>query len=543
MPEYLSPGVYVEEVSTGPKPIEGVSTSVAGFVGPTERGPEDIQYLTSWLAYQRWYGGHLGVDKSFMSYAVEGFFNNGGKRCFVGRMVNGQTAVRASTAAAGPFTLLAVGRGDWGGRLYVRFRPASKTRNGVDRAVAENWFRVTVYYYSLANPPKGDGPLNPESRANALKREFVRPEVVEDYDNLSLDPRAANSVVTTLNMASKLVRAEPVAGAAGPVAVDDKADAADDAPLTPFGGGAGSEQGVGLLDYQGTIEEFPDGSPMLFGQGRGLAAMAAVDEVSLLLAPDHVHGAVGFQTELTEAVVRQCEDLKDRFAVLAVPSTFRLIGGRPSLDTTYGAQYYPWIRTYDPLTRDDIIIPPVGHVAGIMARTDLDQGVHKAPANAVVVGAKALQKPVPKGDQDLLNPVGINCIRDFRPDGRGIRLYGARTMTSDPEWKYVNVRRLFLFVEESIDQGLQWVVFEGNVPETWARVVRAISGFLNTLWRNGALFGTTPGEAYFVKCDRTTMTQDDIDGGRLICLVGIAPVKPAEFVIIRIGQKTADAPA
>jgi phage tail sheath protein FI len=273
------------------------------------------------------------------------------------------------------------------------------------------------------------------------------------------------------------------------------------------------------------------------GRDNGFVGLEKVDEVSLLVAPDHLQ-----INNLTEEVIKHCEKLRDRFAILASPRTTRP-GNRPLADTTFAAQYHPFIKVYDPYTRDDVSIPPVGHVAGIFARTDIEYGVHKAPANAVVVGARDLDVPVTKGDQDLFNPVGINCIRDFRPDGRGLRLWGARTVSSDPEWRYVNVRRLFLFVEESIDQGTQWVVFEPNSEPTWARVARTVTSFLTTVWRSGALMGTTPDEAFFVKCDRTTMTQDDIDNGRLICYIGIAPVKPAEFVIFRIGQKTADAPA
>jgi phage tail sheath protein FI len=214
---------------------------------------------------------------------------------------------------------------------------------------------------------------------------------------------------------------------------------------------------------------------------------------------------------------------------------------RPPDDDKYSAFYYPWIRVYDPISRSKPLIPPTGHVAGIFARTDIERGVHKAPANEVVRGALDLEFPVTTTMQDILNPRGVNCIRDFRPDRRGIRLWGARTMSSDGEWKYVNVRRLFLFLEESIDEGTQWVVFEPNDEPLWARVRRTIENFLIRVWRNGALMGTTQDEAFFVKCDRTTMTQDDIDNGRLICLIGIAPVKPAEFVIFRFFQKTADA--
>ena len=180
---------------------------------------------------------------------------------------------------------------------------------------------------------------------------------------------------------------------------------------------------------------------------------------------------------------------------------------------------------------------------GIYARTDIERGVHKAPANEVVRGIIGLQRLLNKSEHDILNPypVNINVIRDFRNDSRGIRVYGGRVITSDSDWKYVNVRRLLIFIEASINRGLQWVVFEPNAEPLWARVRRSITNFLTLVWRNGALEGTKVEEAFFVKCDRTTMTQTDIDSGRLICVVGVAPVKPAEFVIVRIGLWTAHA--
>jgi phage tail sheath protein FI len=189
----------------------------------------------------------------------------------------------------------------------------------------------------------------------------------------------------------------------------------------------------------------------------------------------------------------------------------------------------------------DFPIPPAGHIQGVYARTDIDRGVHKAPANEVVRGILGLQRIINKGEQDILNPypVNINVIRDFRPNNRGIRVWGGRVITSDSDFKYVNVRRLLIFIEKSIDIGLQWVVFEPNAEPLWARVIRSISNFLTVVWRNGALEGTKREEAYFVKCDRTTMTQTDIDSGRLIVIVGVAPVKPSEFVIVRIGLWTA----
>ena len=196
----------------------------------------------------------------------------------------------------------------------------------------------------------------------------------------------------------------------------------------------------------------------------------------------------------------------------------------------------------DPFLKRDVHLAPSGHLAGIYARVDVERGVHKEPANEVVRGIRfkdGFVRDVSKREQDLLNPRNINALRNF--PGRGQRVWGARVLTSDASWKYINVRRLFIFVEESIDEGTQWVVFEPNDEPLWARVRATITNFLTTVWRSGALEGTKPEEAFFVKCDLTTMTQADIDNGRLICIIGIAPVKPAEFVIFRIQQKTREA--
>ncbi len=279
----------------------------------------------------------------------------------------------------------------------------------------------------------------------------------------------------------------------------------------------------------------------------GLAALEAIDEISILIAPDEVADTSG---AITNAVIDQCERLQDRLAIVSAPrNRDRIEEIRPPRDTSYAAFYYPWVRVFDASRQTNVLVPPAGHVAGIYARTDLEHGVHKAPANEDVRGLTAgslrsgdepLEFTLVNSEQDVLNPRGVNVIRDFRNAGRGVRLWGARTMSSDPLWKYVNVRRLFIFVEESIDVGTQWVVFEPNSEPTWASVRRIVTDFLRRLWMNGALLGSTEGEAFFVTCDRTTMTQDDIDNGRLVCLIGIAPIRPAEFVIFRINQQTAD---
>jgi hypothetical protein len=189
---------------------------------------------------------------------------------------------------------------------------------------------------------------------------------------------------------------------------------------------------------------------------------------------------------------------------------------------------------YDPATNANIHVPPSGHIAGVWGRNDDTRGVHKAPANEPVRGVVAVGCDLTSREQELLNPVGINCVRSF--PGRGIRIWGARTLSSDPEWRYVNVRRLFNYLEESILNGTQWVVFEPNDPALWARVRRTITAFLTNEWRKGALFGLTPDEAFYVKCDSETNPPEVVDVGQLVCEIGVAPVKPAEFVIFRLAQ-------
>ena len=219
---------------------------------------------------------------------------------------------------------------------------------------------------------------------------------------------------------------------------------------------------------------------------------------------------------------------------------------RQNVDSKHAGIYHPWLTVPEPTpgtlaSLRQVPIPPSGHVLGVIARTDVDRGVHKAPANEVVQGITGLARYLNKPEQDILNPYpsNINVIRDFRRDNRGLRVWGARVATSDPDFKYVSVRRLLLFIEKSIEESMNWVIFEPNAEPLWARVQLAIASFLTTVWRNGALEGTSTDEAFFVTCDRTSMTQADIDSGRLIVLVGVAAVKPAEFLIVRVGLKAA----
>ncbi len=273
-------------------------------------------------------------------------------------------------------------------------------------------------------------------------------------------------------------------------------------------------------------------------QRTGLQALKNIEEISIVAIPGRTSQRV------QEALINHCQLMRYRFAVLDSRQGDGLAEvqeHRGLYDTKYAALYYPWLKIYDPFpdnprVNGTVLIPPSGHIMGIYARSDIERGVHKAPANEVIRGIADLEVKLMKEHQDILNPRNINVLRNFRENNRGLRVWGARVLSSDPDWKYVNVRRLFIFIEHSIDKGTQWVVFEPNNEALWERVRRVVTMFLTTVWRNGALMGRTPEEAFFVKVDRTTMTQDDIDNGRLIIQVGLAAVKPAEFVIFRIGQ-------
>src|SRR5688572_19929514 len=281
----------------------------------------------------------------------------------------------------------------------------------------------------------------------------------------------------------------------------------------------------GVADYEKSLA--------LLENPTGVDALA-LRAIALVYAPNA-------SSVVAKAVVAHCEKMRYRFAVIdceqgqsaaANLNPFASIAG-----SSHGAFYYPWIVTADPGSGARTLTPPGGHVLGIYARSDSERGVFKAPSNEVVRGALDLEFNVTEAVQDVLNPKGVNVIRRF--PGRGIRVWGARTMASDAEWKYINVRRLFIFLERSIEQGIQWTVFEPNDERLWGRVADTIRQFLRAQWREGALQGRTEQDAFLIKCDRTTMTEDDILNGRLICEVGVAPVKPAEFVIFRIFQRTA----
>ncbi|GAA2124593.1 phage tail sheath subtilisin-like domain-containing protein [Nocardioides bigeumensis] len=297
----------------------------------------------------------------------------------------------------------------------------------------------------------------------------------------------------------------------------------------------------------GSDGDWPDGDGYTGDDGlrkSGLFALSDLPDVSIVCAPGSTQDFAADRLSVIDRVgrvIRHCENMRYRIAVIDSPPQ-QLPGEvrdfRGEFDSKHAALYYPWITAYDAVTRGPVSLPPSGFVAGIYARNDRERGVHKAPANETIALSLGFETHVNTAQQELLNPLAVNCLRHL--DQRGRRVWGARTMTSDPEWKYVNLRRYFAFLEASIDRGTQWAVFEPNGELLWDNVRRTVEDFLMNEFASGHLLGSTPEESFFVRCDRSTMTQNDLDNGRLVCLIGVAPLRPAEFVIFRIGQKTLD---
>jgi uncharacterized protein len=516
MPEYLYPGVYVEEIDTGNKPIEGVSTSTVGFLGIAERGPTTATFVTSYADFVRSFGSYYQYTanklpaQAYLAYAVEGFFLNGGLRCWVARVTSNDAAAPATTASVKlgtTLTISAAGPGANGSRIAYQVRAASIAPTDNTR------FRLTLYYWS------------PQATINTA--DGTTATQIEDFDNLSTNPNSSTYFKGAINGSSNLVTVnQPTVGAVAAVGI------------TLMDGSGGSTKGADGADLVEADFTGIDYDPVKQVGPTGLTALGSTDEISILCCPDESTLARGVIAGLLEA---QCSTMKDRFAILqAIAQEGAPAKVTPTVNSQrgYAAFYYPWLNIVDPKTNIITAIPPGGHLAGIYARSDTNHNVAKDPANEPILGIDSLQLQINNGIQSQLNPIGVNCLRYFK--GQGNLVWGGRTTSPDPDWKYINVRRLFIFVEKSIQQGTQWVVFEPNDEPTWARVRRSVSDFLSGLWLQDMLQGATRDQAYFVRCDRTTMTQADIDNGRLIMVIGIAPVKPAEFVIFRIGQWSGD---
>jgi uncharacterized protein len=632
MPEYLSPGVYVEEVSFRAKSIEGVPTSTTGMVGLAHFGPTyyaggptsvEPRLVTSYTEFERIYGGLERLQLSdapdrecYLAHAARAFFANGGKRLYVSRVFSPRAAnnsgVAARTVPIPGTAFVATWTARWPGAMgnvhvqtlvrrsknlavdFGTLYPPEDPRSAWGIQATRARAGAVVEIIPNANAPGvaipvgntaldlnrlavvqvdaegrqtflgsgGDVPVNVGDWIALIElqvRVQVGPERIDVYDELAADPRQKRFL-------GRILQAQDPEdeNAVAWLHMDDALEAALKAPpsFLPARLAAALQGNASPRLANGNDGQMPvvDGARDSFeGQeadpdhvevkATGICALDEIDDIAIVAMPDAAAledpdaRFLGMQR-----LVQHCESLHYRIAVVDGPrnaSMTEIRSFRGRFDSKYAAMYHPWVEILDPTERAAqgapqrrILLPPSGFVTGIYARSDIERGVHKAPANEVVQGLTRFEININKGRQDVLNPEGINALRFF--EGRGNRVWGARTMSSDPEWKYVNVRRLFIFVEHSIDKGSQWAVFEPNGPRLWANIRQMVEDFLLVLWRDGALLGDKPEDAYFVRCDRTTMTQNDLDNGRMICLVGIAPVKPAEFVIFRVGQWTAD---
>jgi uncharacterized protein len=609
VPEYLTPGVYVEETSFRAKSIEGVPTSTTGIAGLTRYGPVSHRarvrgiertivtwprLVTSFTEFERAFGGleEINGNTNYTAHAARAFFNNGGRRLYVSRVfdLNGgdgnplpvadvdQNFATRSLGAVGQW------RARWPGTAGARIRVAvsfTRSKNVVITRDDGNGNQVTDLVgvrpgalvevgNAQPDPKKLEGDLKVVGRNADGRLGFVDDagnwsapvgpgyhvqlsarvqtgDRIDEYAELAVDPNHTRSIFKVLDPfdpadVDALVWLD--ANPANPTEVAALAIAL----LDPNSHGllsGGRDAAPSVDSLQGRVADPDD----INRPATGLEALGEIDDVAIVAMPDIVLlGSDDEQKQATDALLGHCERHRYRIAVVDPPAGSSLAEVRKfrsQFDSKYGALYYPWIEVIDPLARPEpgspprkLLLPPSGYVAGIYARSDIERGVHKAPANEVMNGMVRFETNVTGDRQAVLNPEGVNALRFF--EGRSNRVWGARTMTSDPEWKYVNVRRLFIYLEHSIDKSTQWAVFEPNNEALWANVRQTIEDFLLVTWKTGALLGTKPEEAYFVRCDRTTMTQNDLDNGRLICLIGVAPTYPAEFVIFRIGQWTAD---
>ncbi|WP_098026323.1 phage tail sheath family protein [Streptomyces sp. st115] len=503
MPSYLTPGVYVEEVQSGARPIEGVGTAVAAFVGFAEAGPfHQPTLVTNWDQYVQTFGTFTA--DTYLTHAVYGFFANGGGAAYIVRIggpAQGSEGTAQGAVAPAPAAVAL-------GGFLVEAKPGTGDGLSVEIADAE-----------------GENP--PEDRFRLLVRQGGK--TVETYDVSTR--KNVKGYLVTQTRDSKFVQVTEQPGTAQSRPEKQTVSLA-------AAGAPGTGSGVARIDAS---EYVGDASART-----GFAGLEAIDEITMVAVPDLMSAfqrgdidAEGVKT-VQLAVISHCEQMGDRVAVLDTPPGMNAQRVRTwrnedaGYDSRYATLYYPWVKVFDPASGRNSLVPPSGHVAGVWARSDGERGVHKAPANEVIRGAVDLEIRLSKGEQDLLNPIGVNCVRAF--PGRGIRIWGARTLSSDPAWRYLNVRRLFNYLEESILLGTQWVVFEPNDDRLWSSIRRNVTAFLTEEWRRGALFGRTAEEAFYVRCDRSNNPQESIDLGQVVCEIGVAPVKPAEFVIFRLSQ-------
>jgi phage tail sheath protein FI len=526
------------EVDSGPRPIEQVGTAVAAFVGFAPAGPANRpELVTSWLEYVDKFSSEDArgrknpyLDGAYLPHAVYGYFANGGGICYVVRVLpddgaaaGGQPALDIPSRTAGKkaFTLTAKAH-PLDEAIKVEIEPPTAIPPDPDATTAGGAAPAP------APPPDGAFTLR-------ITKGDLEPEV---YANVTLGRggRGTRNVLDAVK-ASQLVE---IAEGDTDGTIAQRAPNTDGVALLLLPPVQAGLPAAKTTDFSGDIEE-----------RSGVEGLQIHDNVTIVCAPDLMSLYKAGQLDddglkdVQLAMIDHCENSPNRMTILDPPPGLKpqqLADWRTKMnyDSRFATMYYPWIKVAGPDGKD-IEVPPCGHMAGIWARTDATRGVHKAPANEIVRGSTGAVLQVTKGEQQLLNlePVQVNCIRSF--PGYGLRVWGARTLSSDAQWRYIPVRRLFNMVEESIDRGTRWVVFEPNDEELWASIRRDIGAFLTGVWRSGALFGKTTADAFFVKCDAQLNPPDQRDRGYLVVDIGMAPVKPAEFVVFRFQQYSQNA--
>ncbi|MGB3637130.1 MAG: phage tail sheath C-terminal domain-containing protein [Rivularia sp. (in: cyanobacteria)] len=543
--DYFAPGVYVEEVDRGSRPIEGVSTAVAGFVGFTESIRDDAELfkpmlVTNWTQYLNYFAnpnsdGFTDFD-AYLPFAVYGYFMNGGGRCWV-TSIGTQLPGAPKTQSPEPASLRISGRGNRPS-LNFTLRPEQAGSGGVDVLISDS---------SPRPQPEGTEGEPPPNTGEYFKVQIRRGnETLEEYDNLTMNPEP-NAQVATYAIAalqnSMYVSLEDVSRSGQPLA---RRPGNGQYELTPPIVAASPDR------FSQNLEGVRD-------DRTGVRGIFEIDEITMLACPDlmrayqagvinldQVHGIMELMISMCEGSASgDIPNPPNRMVVLDSPPGPECEKPQQVVEwlnrfnrrSMFAALYYPWIKVPNPRrSGQPILIPPCGHMMGVWGRTDETRGVYKAPANEVPRGVIGLGYDINFREQELLNPIGINCIRSF--PNRGIRIWGARTLVEPEktEWRYISVRRLISYIEKSIELGTQWVVFEPNDEDLWARVKRTVSNFLERIWREGALYGATPDQAFYVKCDEELNPPETRILGRLYVEVGVCPVRPAEFVIFRISQ-------
>lgn len=581
--EVRPPGVYHTGFSSRITPLTVANTHIAGFVGVAHKGPLDTpRMLSSWAEFVEIYGQS---SEGFLARSVEGFFLNGGKSCYVvriarrpreGEALGPQHAVPAERMLKDGWDketlrVLALNEGRWGNSIWVRTgrSTAAKTLLTLDITVGADMARVTSTrgiergslvrifdrdnsdYVVVTDVNEKDKMLRWGVETPIMRRyaaaaptyvEVIEFEIYaslrdrrEVFRGLQLSPLSRRYAPRVINEESTLIRLQDLASSSPlpqslPVA----------APIERLTGGRDGTEGITADDLIGYDHGMND--------RRGLHTLEHVEDVGLLLVPDAI-GAYGRMSvpeartlvqRVHDAMIGICERTQDRFAILDVPDTRDLEEVRRlrnRIDSAYGALYFPWL-VVPGQNGQTAKLPPSGHIAGVYARSETTHGVHKAPANEQLFGVTQLTLPLSDDHVGQLNAEGINTIRSFT--GRGIRIWGARTCSNDPSWRYLNVRRLFIMLRRAIESGTQWIAFEPNTRQTWALVEREVTLFLHDLYARGYFAGGAPEDSYLVKCDPEVNTAEVVDSGRLITEIRVAPVLPAEFIYFTIEQQMAE---